>query len=134
MIRQPTRSFIFPYTAILRSIDFFPINFFKVLPSEKIRFHVKVIHNKFGGIRLVFRGCSTESKIYISVYIITVGIKKLIFFKLNFLQVSASKKVHFHVKVIHKKIGCILLIFMVFSTETKFFIYVYIITEKKKKN
>ena len=54
------------YISIYYIYIFFTIKFFKVLPSKKIHFYVNVIHNKFGGILLIFRGCSTESKFNIS--------------------------------------------------------------------
>src|SRR5260370_4671431 len=100
-------------------------------PSVKIHFHVKVIHKKFGDILLIFRGCSTESKFYISMYYYCEN-KKIVFLHLNFLQVLPSRKVHFHVKVIHKKFGDILLIVRGCSTESKFYISIYYYCEKKK--
>src|SRR6266568_9545633 len=86
---------------------------------------------------LIFRGCTTESKFYIYIYIYIYyceNLKNLIFLQLNFfgfLQVSLSKKVHFHVKVTHKKFGDILLIFRGCTIESKFYIY---ITVRIKKN
>ncbi len=62
-------------------------------------------------------------------------IKKLIFLQLNFLgflQVLLSKKVHFHVKVIHKRFGDILLIFTGCATESKFYISIYKTARIKK--
>ncbi len=78
---------------------------------------------------LISRGCTTESKFYISIYI-TVRIKENKFFsQINFLEFLIglpSKNVHFHVKVIYKKFGDILLIFRGCTTESKFYIFIYI--------
>src|SRR6266496_1220733 len=97
---------------------------------------------------LISRGCTTESKFYISIYIYYCENKRnLIFFlfyfffflQLNFwgfLQVLISKNVRFHVKVIHKKFGDILLIFKSCTTESKSYISIYIyiyITVRIKK-
>src|SRR6266568_2638843 len=85
---------------------------------------------------LIFRGCTTESKFYISIYIYIYyceNLKNLIFLQLNFLgvlQVSPSKKVHFHVKVTHKKFGDILLIFTGCTTESKLYIYITVRIKK----
>ncbi len=66
-----------------KKIDFFHLNFLQVLPTRKVHFHVKVIHKKFGDILLIFRGCSTESKFYISIYYYCEN-KKIDFFALKF--------------------------------------------------
>src|SRR6266496_4666 len=93
----------------------------KVSPSKRVHLPVKVIHQKFGDIVLIFRGCTTESK-----FLYHCGHKKCDFKQkifLGSLKVLPSKRVHLHVKAIHKKIGDILLIFRSCSTESKFLYY-----------
>src|SRR5260370_141062 len=114
-----------------KKIVFLHLNFLQVSPSRKVHFHVKVIHQKFGGILLIFRGCSTELKFYISIYYYCENKKKT--FLLNYFHVSPSRMVHFHVKVIHKKFGCILLIFMIRLTQLNLYFSLYYFCQYIKK-
>src|SRR6266496_2799172 len=94
----------------------------KVLPYKRVHLHVKVIHQKFGDIVLIFRGCTTESKFLYYCDNIE-AIKKCDFEQKRFLgslKISPSKRVHLHVKVIHQKFGDIVLIFRGCTTESKF--------------
>ncbi len=90
----------------------------KVLPYKRVHLYVKVIHQKFGDIVLIFRGCPTEST-----FLYYCDNKRNVFLSNFFwgsLNVSPSKKFHLDVKVIHKKFGDILLIFRGCTTEWKF--------------
>src|SRR6266568_2541171 len=66
--------------------------FLKVSPTKRVNFHVKEIQKQFGDILLIFRGCTTESKFYISIYYRyilydNVTIKNLIFLTTKFFGI-----------------------------------------------